>query len=283
METNFINSLNEISKGITDGKFDSEAAVSRGIIMRLLGLLGWNIFDTQFVYPEFPLSSRKVDYALCYPAGKPEAIIEVKAIGKVSGGDDQLFDYAFKAGGIPIAVLTDGKEWQFYYPAGKGTISDRCFLKFDITKSKPENIQVKMESFLKYENICDGNAAKNAKEAYDLSRAKALSRDYIPKAFNELIENNNEILLDLISKKVFELCNFNPNKEDIGKYLKSLRINPVSNTIPINNPVSIQVNNANATGRRNTFYLNGNYVQKNSAIDVIIALFNKLVFCKRQT
>jgi predicted type IV restriction endonuclease len=80
--------LNIICQGIKDGKYTNEAAVSGGIIKRLLNLLGWDIYDTQSVYPKFPFDSKRVDYALCYPPGKPLVIIEVKAIGKAAGGDD---------------------------------------------------------------------------------------------------------------------------------------------------------------------------------------------------
>ena len=273
MSTNWTENLEKIRKSIKAGEYTSEAAVSRGIIMRLLDMLEWDVYDTQAVYPEFPLDSRKVDYALCYPAGKPEVILEVKALGKVSGADDQLFDYAFKAG-VPIAILTDGQEWSFYYPSGKGTISERRFYKIDIMEREINEIQTQMEIYLKYDNICSGKAAKNAKDAYENSFNKARSKEFIPEAFKKLVDDSNETLIDLISEKVADLCGIKPNIEDIINYLKSPLIVPPIRTKPLIGPTLDPPNLSQKN--RIGFYLNGSFFTAKTGKDAIIGLFNKL-------
>ncbi|HEX7575313.1 MAG TPA: type I restriction endonuclease [Candidatus Methanoperedens sp.] len=120
----------EIQKDIKTGQFSTEAAVSRGIVMRILESLKWPIYKTKVVWPEYPLETRYVDYALCHPPEKPVVIIEVKNIGKLRDADTQLFEYAFHAG-VPMAVLTDGQEWNFYLPSGKGSYDERRFYKID--------------------------------------------------------------------------------------------------------------------------------------------------------
>ena len=85
MGNNWSSCLTEIRTGIISGHYRTEAAVSRGIVMRLLEMLGWNIFDPQIVYPEYPLNSRRVDYALCYPAGKPVIIIGLPPVFRTGG------------------------------------------------------------------------------------------------------------------------------------------------------------------------------------------------------
>src|SRR3972149_836128 len=97
----------DIQKAIRAGQFSNEAAVSRGVVMRILQALNWPIFDTNVVWPEYPLETLKVDYALCHPPSKPTVIIEVKNIGNLEGADSKLFEYAFRAG-VPMAILTDG-------------------------------------------------------------------------------------------------------------------------------------------------------------------------------
>jgi len=51
-----------INKRLQRGKFISEAAVSQGILLPVLHELGWPVFDTSIVIPEFSLEGRRVDY-----------------------------------------------------------------------------------------------------------------------------------------------------------------------------------------------------------------------------
>jgi hypothetical protein len=205
--------------------------------------------------------------------------MEVKAIGKISeAADDQLCDYAFKAG-VPIAILTDGQEWLFYYPAGKGSIPERRFYKIDILEREPDEIQAQMELFLKYDNVHNGTSAKNAKDAYENSRARILSKTYIPKAFQKLVDDNDEKLIDLISEKVADLCGVKPSVDDIARYLKSSTFSQTSSDDRNSNKQSVAnpiVNQPVTSNGRTGFYLNGYFTPKNTAIDVIINLFKKL-------
>jgi predicted type IV restriction endonuclease len=93
--------------------------VSQGVILRLLNKLGWPIFDSSRVSPEYTIARGRVDYALCHPPGKPIILIESKDVGSAYGAEKQLFEYAFHQG-IPMAVLTDGQEWSFFSLGSKG-------------------------------------------------------------------------------------------------------------------------------------------------------------------
>ena len=122
MSEKLASTINDIAKGIDAGKFQSEAAISQGVVTRILAVLGWDVYDTQVVTPQFPIrnSARKVDYALCHPPREAAILIEVKDIGKADGkGEIQLFEYCFHEG-VNIAILTDGRLWSFFYPAGGG-------------------------------------------------------------------------------------------------------------------------------------------------------------------
>ena len=112
------NDIEDIRAGIQAGRFVNEAAVSQGIILRLLQALGWPAYHTQVVCPEYALEGRRADHALCHPSSKPIAFIEVKQIGQSEGAQRQLFEYAFHIG-VPLAILTDGQEWNFFLPAAR--------------------------------------------------------------------------------------------------------------------------------------------------------------------
>ena len=105
--------------------------MSQGIVLRILHALGWPAYDTQAVWPEYSLSGRRVDFALCHPPGKPIAFIEVKQIGQSDGAERQLFEYAFHDG-VPMAILTDGREWNFFLPGEQGDYGERRVYKLDM-------------------------------------------------------------------------------------------------------------------------------------------------------
>lgn len=113
-----------IREGIKAGRFTSEAAVSQGIVLRLLHALGWPAYDTQVIWPEYSLSGRRADFALCNPPSRPIAFIEVKQVGQSDRAERQLFEYAFHDG-VPMAILTDGREWNFFLPGEQGDYGER--------------------------------------------------------------------------------------------------------------------------------------------------------------
>ncbi len=61
----------DIRDGIKGGRYVNEATVSQGIVQRLLHTLGWPVYDTEVVAPEYSLGGRRVYYALCHPPREP--------------------------------------------------------------------------------------------------------------------------------------------------------------------------------------------------------------------
>ena len=210
--------ITEIQRAIRAGQYSNEAAVSRGIVMRLLQALNWPIFDTNIVWPEYRLETIIVDYALCHPPAKPTVIIEVKNIGNLEGADSKLFEYAFRAG-VPMAILTDGQEWHFYFPAGKGSILERRFYKLDILKREPDEIINRFDRYLAYEKIRNGEALKIARAEHDSTSIAREVKTNIPIAWKKIIEEQDSILIDLISEKVADLCGYKPEPDLVSSFL----------------------------------------------------------------
>lgn len=79
--------LLEIRDRLRKGEFINEAAVKQGVVLRILQALGWPAWDPKAVSPEYTVSTKRVDYALCVPpAGKPLVFVEVKAVGLAECG-----------------------------------------------------------------------------------------------------------------------------------------------------------------------------------------------------
>src|SRR5574337_1127850 len=206
--------LNEVCTGLRAGRYANEAAVSQGIILRLLGALGWPTYDTQVVCPEYSLSGRRVDYALCHPANKPVAFIEVKQVGQSNGAERQLFEYAFHEG-VPVAILTDGQEWNFFLPAEQGDYSERRVYKLDILERGLQESVSRLDRYLSYARVAAGTALADAREDYrNISRNRQMLST-LPEAWDKLVAEEDELLLELVADKVESLCGFKPNVDTV--------------------------------------------------------------------
>ena len=220
--------INEIIRNIKDGLFVNEASVSQGIIQPILQNLGWNVFNPSIVSPEFSIGGGRVDFALCHPPNKPMVFIEVKQIGKIDGAERQLFEYAFHQG-VPMAILTDGSEWQFFLPAEQGNYDDRRVYKLDLLEREIEEIVSRFNRYLNYKNICNGVAVENARKDYKNVAKTREIKHTLPEAMTKLIDEGDELLVDLLSEKVETLCGYSPDQDEV---LKFLRENIIIKTLP---------------------------------------------------
>jgi len=212
--------IEEIRTGIKAGRFGNEAAVSQGIVLRLLHALSWPAYDTQIVCPEFSLEGRRVDFALCHPPSKPIAFIEVKQIGQSEGAERQLFEYAFHAG-VPLGILTDGQEWNFFLPAEQGDYKERRVYKLDIVERDVEECVYRLTRYLEYDAIVSGKAMDAARSDYRNASRERQMKATLPEAWTRLVEEGDEILLELMAERVEILCGFKPDPDTVASFLKN--------------------------------------------------------------
>ena len=211
--------IEDIRAGIKAGRYGNEAAVSQGIGLRLLQALGWPTYETQVVCPEFSLSGRRVDYALCHPQSKPVAFIEVKQIGQSDGAERQLFEYAFHVG-VPLAILTDGQEWNFFLPGEQGDYSERRVYKLDMVERDVSESVARLERYLSYAQVSSGAAIAAAREDYkNVSRSRQMIST-LPEAWSKLVKEEDELLLELLADKVESLCGFKPDVDTVARFLR---------------------------------------------------------------
>lgn len=211
--------IEDIQSGIKAGRYGNEASVSQGIVLRLLQALGWPTYDTQVVCPEYSLEGRRVDYALCHPASKPIAFIEVKQIGQSAGAERQLFEYAFHIG-VPLAILTDGQEWNFFLPAEQGDYTERRVYKLDIVERDVSECVARLERYLRYAHVSSGQAIAAAREDYkNISRNRQMFSS-LPEAWSRLVSEEDDLLLELLADKVESLCGFKPDLDTVAKFLR---------------------------------------------------------------
>ncbi len=193
--------IESIRAGIKGGRFSNEASVSQGIVLRLLGALGWPTYDTDSVWPEYSLGNRRVDYALCSPPSKPIAFVEVKQIGQSDGAERQLFEYAFHIG-VPMAILTDGQEWNFFLPAEQGDYGERRVYKLDIVEREVKECVERLERYLLHSAVVSGAAIQAARDDYRNVSKQRQMLAAMPKAWDQLIVDEDEMLLEIVADRL---------------------------------------------------------------------------------
>jgi hypothetical protein len=219
---NLIDNITDIQGNLKNSKYPNEQSISQGIVLRLLSALGWPVYDTQIVIPEYSIPGGRVDFALCNPKNQPVIFIEVKQPGNMLGADRQLFEYAFHAG-IPSAIVTNGKEWHFYLPAEVGSYNDRRVYKLDLIERDVQESAYRLERYIGYKNVADGTALENAREDYKNVSKERQAKANIPIAWDKLLDEKDDTLLEVISKKVESLCGFKPTQNQVFEYLSSLQ------------------------------------------------------------
>lgn len=219
--------VDDIRNGLQEGQFTNEAQVSHGIVGRLLDALAWPKYNTKVVTPEYAVQGTRVDFALCHPHSKPIIFIEVKKVGHINEeGERQLFQYAFHEG-VPVAVLTDGKEWHFFYPSGQGKYKDRRVCRLNLIAGDSEESAKCLDRYLNYESIRTGEAIHAiAKDYENIARQRQIEMS-LPEAWKKLVQDADEFLLEVVAEKTENLCGYKPTSEQVLNFLTCLDLEKV--------------------------------------------------------
>jgi predicted type IV restriction endonuclease len=200
-------------------KFD-ETETKQAMILPVLQLLGWNVWDTEEVKLEYPVEGKKVaeggkvDYCLRI-RGKSKVFLEAKRPGEdLEKHQEQLLDYSFREG-VDLAILSNGVFWWFYLPMKRGHWKERKFYAIDIMQQTVNEIAEKFTQLLSRNQVQSGAALQNAKSIYEqLDRQKKIN-ETLPKAWNKIISAGDPRLYDLLSETTESICGFRPDDEDV--------------------------------------------------------------------
>lgn len=197
-----------------------EASTKQAVILRILSYLGWDPFNIEEVRPEYSVGGKRVDYSLRH-ANHNKVFIEVKKIGEdLEKHQDQLLNYAFKEG-VKLAILTNGITWWFYLPLNEGSWEQRKFYTIEIYNQDARDITQKFIDFLSKEKVISGEAVKNAENIYKSRQKRDLIKVTLPKAWDKLIREPDESLVELIAETTEKLCGYKPDNATVEKFLYS--------------------------------------------------------------
>ena len=217
MDKRIKNLILDIRSNERIGTFD-EATTKQVIILRLLNELGWQIFDAEEVKPEHSLANRRVDYSLRINSSN-KVFLEVKKVKEdLEGHQKQLLDYSFQEG-VRLAVLTNGVTWWFYLPLSEGSWEQRKYFAIDITQQDPEDSAKRFVEFLSRKSV-ETEAAIRVAETLLKGRVKEneIKRN-LPKAWNKIISEPDELLVEIISETLEKICGHRAEREQIVSFI----------------------------------------------------------------
>ncbi len=211
----------DICERLRSNAYVNEAAVREGIVVPVLRELGWNTADPDQVRPEYTNEAGRADYALFSRRRQIAALIEVKAVGRSLDGDKQLFRYCFEVG-APLAMLTDGRSWNFYLPSGRGSPDERRFYSLHLDERSPAEAAQLFDRYLARARVLDMSAFRHAAEDYEHAVRRREAVAALPDAWSELVREANDTVIETLLDKAEALSGYRPAVGEAADFLAQL-------------------------------------------------------------
>ena len=236
----------------------NEEAVKQAIVVPLLEAAGWNSrrVKSEFV-TEFGVTnagSERVDYSLRV-ASSNKVFVEAKTASEdLHGHARQLLGYCRSATDAPdIGVLTNGRLWWLYSPSPSrqgGWEKPRQFCTIDIISDKPREVRDRFHRFLLKDRVATGTALKAAGIEYNkLLRNEEMNRAIV-EAWNQIVQQQQEGLIDLIANATEHICNRTPDQNLVRDFLKRRRSQFVVSEETASPPQTTGRGTFNPTGKK---------------------------------
>ena len=225
MNEKLLNLINELQSSRKLETY-SEETTKQAVVLKILSALGWDPFEPEEVYPEYSIrNGGRVDYSLRYN-GINKVFIEVKKISEdLERHQEQLLNYSFHEG-VKLAILTNGISWWFYLPLREGSWEQRKFYTIEIYEQDAESIAENFEKFLSKENVISGKTIEFAENVYKSKQKKSLIERTLPKAWEKIITEPDEQLVELLADTTEKLCGYRPDSEAVAKFIHDIIKSP---------------------------------------------------------
>ena len=87
---------------------------------------------------------------------------------------------------MQLAILTDGREWNFFLPAEHGNYAERSVYKLDIVERDLSECTLRLNRYLQYDAVFSGDAIEAARKDYrDVARERQI-QSALPRAWEHL-------------------------------------------------------------------------------------------------
>ena len=195
-----------------------EASVRQVVVLQLLNALEWDQFNYAEVTPEFAVGAGRVDYSLQI-GGQSKVFIEVKRGGEaLSSHQEQLLRYSFDRG-VSLAALTNGLEWWFYLPLKEVSWEERRFSSIVITSEDRDDVEAVLLNVLSKGSVASGSAIEYGENLLERRRKDRIVNESLPKAWNSLVAEPDELLVELLVERVERISKIIPDSSLVRSFI----------------------------------------------------------------
>jgi hypothetical protein len=220
-----MDTLEDIQRRLQESQYKNEEHVRLSLVARVLQEYGWDIWDPTEVNAEFkPVpeeDNKRVDVALFAPSSTPAVFIEVKAVGAITNLPDterQLRDYN-KNITTPFCIITDGREWRFYYSLTPGDFSSKCFKTLNLLNDNLDDIKRTFGVFLDKKTVQSREAEDQAKHLLSLKGKEKVLTECLPEAQRAVLKPAYPRLPDAL-KDLAEKRGIQVSREEVAAFIE---------------------------------------------------------------
>lgn len=196
-----------------------EASTKQAIVIKMLSLLDWDIFNVDEIKPDLVVKTHVVDYVLRKNKMNTVLISVKKVSEELDRHQKEILGSAI-AEGVKLAILTNGVIWWFYLAFQEGSYDQRRFCAIDLLRQKSNDVVPKLINLLEKSNVTSGQALKKAEAMQEARQTRVIDKA-LSEAWKKLLTRPPDVLIKLINETVVKISGYRAEEKVIVKYLNA--------------------------------------------------------------
>lgn len=195
-----------------------EPLLRQAVALRLLSLLGWDIFNVEEVQPDYRTGGGTVAFALCLD-GLPRLLFEVRReSGNLEAVHAALLEGASRTG-AELVLHTDGRRWWAFLPSAGGSAAEALVFRRDLAQNPADALAAEFAALLGREQVVSG-AFLAAAEQLHRERRRTRVLEALPETWGKLLTEPDPRLVELVSAATEVLCGSAPERVWVEEFLR---------------------------------------------------------------
>ncbi len=203
--------------------FMDKETVKQSIVMKLLFLLGWDIFNANEVKPNYAVGKKMIDYCLNQNESEKIFIQVISESDSWKSHEQRLAELCLKHK-LDFYILTSGIKWNFYLGSSRGISAQNLFWTMDVASDPLNEVAEHLLNFLEAGKVSVGQALKAAEKVLTRNQQQAV-KTALPEVWQRLLAEPHEQIVNLLRETTENVCGIRVEPETVVNFLtdRSLR------------------------------------------------------------
>lgn len=196
--------------------FDKES-LKQTVVMKLLFLLGWDIFNPEEVTANYSVGERQADFCL-RSKNSAKAFVDIRKTGEpLDRFQEEHFELT-RRGNAEFSVLSNGIDWWLYLSTGENGNMPGKFCAIDFLNHQSAEISAQLIASLEKNNVDKGSTVKYAQKIL-ARRGQIAIKETLPEAWAKIVSEPPDVMVQLLSENVEKICGCRPERTAVIKFL----------------------------------------------------------------